>query len=60
MEAIVKYVFKNFKIRCWSFYDDILICDRNKEELKKKTDILVQELENLGFLINSDKSILSP
>ena len=47
-------------VRCMIFIDDIILLSQSKEELSQITQVLVEFLTSLGFLVNKEKSVLIP
>ena len=59
MKPVITY-FRSLGIRMVVYLDDMLILAQTKEDLLKWWSIVLDLLENLGFLINYDKSELEP
>ena len=51
---------RSWDIRIIIYIDDMLILADSKEEASKHLEVLVFLLEALGFIINQEKSLLSP
>lgn len=59
----MKPVFAAFRanyIKCGYFIDDSLVINRNYSDCKNETQLIVSELDKLGFTNNLKKSILEP
>ena len=59
MKPVITYL-RSLGIRMVVYLDDMLILAHTKEELLKRRSIVLDLLENLGFLINYVKSELEP
>lgn len=42
------------------YLDDICVLEKSRSKMRESVQILTQHLENLGFLINREKSVLEP
>lgn len=51
---------RNHGIRCVVYLDDFLLASQSNELLREQTAFTVQTLQNLGWTINFDKSVLVP
>lgn len=47
-------------VNCLNYLDDFIIWDSNKEKCLEGVQLLGKTRSHLGFIINSEKSILSP
>lgn len=60
---LMKPVFAAFRannIKCCYYIDDSLVINRNYSDCRNETQLIVSELDKLGFTINLKKSILKP
>lgn len=60
---ILKPVIKELRLKgitCVNYLDDFLIFGDTMADCKHKTEITVRILESLGFIINQEKSVLTP
>lgn len=56
----VMAILRRRSIRCMIFIDDILLLSQSREELFQITQEFAKLLGLLGFLVNADKSIMTP
>ena len=56
----VGVVFRKHGITCVFYIDNILVTGETEEDCRNKIMFVLQSLRTLGFLINSDKSVLQP
>lgn len=47
-------------IRCTYYLDDSLIMNKNIDDCRKNTQIIMNTLNTLGFQVNLDKSVSEP
>ena len=60
---ILKPVYATFRennIRCCYYIDDSLIMNKSFSLCQKQTDMVISELNNLGFTVNKKKSVTVP
>ena len=59
LRPVIKLL-RNQGIRLMIYLDDILLMGRTKEEVLNHLSIVIQTLQQLGFTINNEKSMLYP
>ena len=47
-------------VRLFVYIDDILVIGKTPDEVRNHTDALIALLEGLGFIVNMEKSVLTP
>lgn len=52
--------FRSMGIRCTYYLDDSLIMNKNIDDCRKNTQIIMNTLNTLGFQVNLDKSVSEP
>ena len=60
LNKAVGVVFRRQGITCVFYIDDILVTGETEEDCRNKVLFVLQSLRGLGFLINSEKSVLQP
>ncbi|KAH7828119.1 putative Transposon Ty3-G Gag-Pol polyprotein [Monocercomonoides exilis] len=60
MRNVVKQVRKRWSARCLNYLDDIIILRDTKDALQKATTGIVHWFNNLGLVVNEEKSRLTP
>jgi ribonuclease HI len=60
MRVVLKYIRKNWKIRCIGYMDDLLFLRGNKDVLKKITGEIAKYLEWLGWILSIEKCEMEP
>ena len=60
MIVIMNWLKKNYTRCVWGHMDDLLIAHRDKHKVMKATNNLVEKLKKINWVINEEKSILSP
>ena len=58
LKVPLAYLRERFGILCSAFFDDILVAALSRKTLKEHVQLLTTLLEDLGFVVNWDKSLL--
>lgn len=57
---IINFLLRANNIKCCYFINDSLVINRNYSDCRNESQLIVSELDKLGFTINLKKSILEP
>ena len=60
ISPILEYLRVNHNITIFSYLDDFLILEKTKAKLQQAISTSIKLFEDLGFLINKEKSLLEP
>ena len=60
ISPVLEYLRKNFNIQIFSYIDDFLLLAKSADQLKLNINISLELFKSLGFLINFEKSIITP
>ena len=62
-QSVMKVFLKKWRaqgFQCWVYLDDILVVANSPQMVKKHLQIMLQDLENSGMVVNQKKSQLEP